>query len=208
MNWTLLLFQTRYLLAIFLLLNLFVTTGLEAQPDLLVSAIRQIPDRGDVGSVQTFTFDLENRSGIIAAGAYRITHYLSTNKALERNIDKLVGEVNTGNTPSGLIADIVGAFAIDASIPPGKYFLILVVDEDNAISESNENNNISASFQTIDVVINGGVIGTSQQCGEVMITHGNHNIHIAGQADEGYFYKIYDLNDSWAEVRSCSAERK
>ena len=173
--------------------------------DLVIENIIRLASVAEIGSVQTFEFDLENRSFTTAAGAYRITHYLSKDRTLERNVDKFVGQIITGNTPSGNTPDIVGAITIDDSVEPGKYFLIVVADEDNDIPESNENNNVEASVATIDVVEGGSSGGNTIQCGEITIkTNDNNNVDITGLPNNDYFFKIHDLEDGWKEVFACS----
>ena len=175
------------------------------QADLLILDIIRFASVAEIGSVQTFEFELENRSFTPAAGPYRITHYLSTNRTLERNVDKLVGQIITGNTPSGNTGDIVGAITIDASVEPGKYFLIVVADEDNDVPESNENNNVEVSVATMDVVVDNGNGGNTIQCGEITIkTDNNNKVDITGQSNQDYFFKIHDLEDGWREVFACT----
>ncbi len=175
------------------------------QADLLILDIIRFASVAEIGSVQTFEFDLENRSFTPAVGPYRITHYLSTNRTLERNVDKFVGQIVTGNTPSGNTGGIVGAINIDASVEPGKYFLIVVADEDNDVPESNENNNVEVSVATMDIVRDGGGGGNTIQCGEITIkTDDNNNVVITGQANNDYFFKIHDLEDGWREVSACT----
>ena len=81
-------------------LDVNVTGGGGGQADLVILDIIRFASVAEIGSVQTFEFDLENRSVTPASGAYRITHYLSKNSTLDRNVDKFVGQIITGNTPS------------------------------------------------------------------------------------------------------------
>ncbi|MEL6925260.1 MAG: CARDB domain-containing protein, partial [Bacteroidota bacterium] len=53
----------------------------------------------------------------------------------------IVGEVATGSTPVGTIADVEGAISIPANTTSGSYFLILVADDGKVIAEEDESNN-------------------------------------------------------------------
>lgn len=179
--------------------------GGDGKADLLILNVTRFASVAEIGSVQTLEFQIENRSITTAVGPYRISHYLSKDRTLQRNVDKFVGQIITGNTPSGNSGNIVGAITVDASVEPGKYYLIVVADEDNDVPESNENNNIAVSIPTMDVVEGGGGGGMTIPCGEITIqTDGNNKLDIMGQANKEYFFKIHDLDDGWKEVYACS----
>jgi len=103
------------------------------------------------GAFTDYTFDLVNNGNAVAAGNYDIKLYLSTDNTLSGN-DAFVGDVKTGNTPIGTIAN-VGAQLRAQFVQAGNYFLIVSVDADNDIAESNENNNTYT--QAITVVTGG-----------------------------------------------------
>ena len=94
-----------------------------------------------VGQLTDYTFDLNNIGAIAALTDYKIELFLSTDNSLSAN-DIFIGEVNTGNTFPGTIAG-VNAQAIANNVNPGSYRLIVFVDSNNNIQESNENNNIT-----------------------------------------------------------------
>ncbi len=93
-----------------------------------------------LGTVTELTFDLINSGNALAVGDYQIGIYLSEDPNLD-NLDLLVGEVITGFTPVGTISDIPASASIPANTPVGPYYLLLKVDANDVIEESNENNN-------------------------------------------------------------------
>jgi hypothetical protein len=95
------------------------------------------------GSTGAFTFIFNRGPG--AAGAYEIGFYLSADTVFSAGTDAFLGVV-TGSglsTPSGTIHS-APVLAVPATTPPGNYYLVLVADPRNLVSESNENNNSRA----------------------------------------------------------------
>ena len=119
-------------------------------PDLSITGFSTIPE-GVPGEVTTYTFDLNNTGGRLAAGDYEVGAYLSEFSTLNANSVR-VGWVNTGNTPIGTIRNVPGAITIPAGIAPGFYYLILWADDGEEITELDENNNqVALPFQVIEV---------------------------------------------------------
>ena len=110
-------------------------------PDLNLAQLSGLPAFAKQGEVVNFTFDLINSGDAIASGDYAISAILSTDSNVGNADDVEVGVINTGNTPVGTISDVQGAITIPANQPPGGYFLILIADANNDITESNESNN-------------------------------------------------------------------
>lgn len=96
------------------------------------------------GEVVFFDFDINNIGNDIASGDYNIMSYLSTDAFFDAS-DISVGDLVTGNTGVGSIPNVEGAIAIPANLPPGNYYLIIVIDALSAISELDETNNILVS---------------------------------------------------------------
>jgi len=111
-------------------------------PDLVLTNL-QIPSNGNPGDLVNFTFNLNNIGTSPALGDYTVGVYWSTNNTFE-NSDILVGDVLTGNTPVGTIADVPAVFTIPVSSTPGTYYIILKADIHNAIHEHNELNNTNS----------------------------------------------------------------
>ena len=132
-------------------------------PDLWLGNL-QAPASGQVGSIVSFNFDLNNTGNAIAEGAYLIEHYLSVDPVFDSG-DVLVGEVPTGNTPVGTISQVPASIFIPAGTATGNYYLLLVADADNDIAEFSENNNLlSQPFEVTDgiVICQGDIFLTSQ----------------------------------------------
>ena len=109
------------------------------EPDLTVSNLSNLANSGNVGEVISFNFDLNNIGNITATGSYNVNTYISTDNTFSSD-DILVGEVPTGDTPVGIIQDVPAAITVP-NLADGNYFLIVVADALNQITESNENNN-------------------------------------------------------------------
>ena len=169
-------------------------------PDLSLSNIQNFPSTAQKGSVATFNFDLNNFGQSTANGAYKINIYLTENRGVSQ-FDPVVGEINTGNTPVGTTANVTAAVTIPLNQNEGDYYLILRVDDEFDIEESNESNNFLVSAQTF--LVTGGTGGQTVQCGDIRIDYSPGTIAMKGLANTAYFFKIHDLNAGWAEVYSC-----
>ncbi len=122
-------------------------------PDLTLSNF-SAPSSGERGTVINYTFDLQNVGMIDATGDFVIRTYFSTDDTLSPD-DVADGVIPTGNLGAGqTVNNVPGASTIPTSLAAGDYFLLVRVDDDIQISESNENNNIALS--TITVTVSGG----------------------------------------------------
>ena len=109
-------------------------------PDLTVSNITNLPTSVMPSSVINMNFDLNNIGNETASGSYNISTYLSQDMTLSGD-DILVGNIMTAGTVVGTTSDVLNSIAIPSSAS-GNYFVLLVADMDNAIMETNENNNM------------------------------------------------------------------
>ena len=109
-------------------------------PDLTVSNFI-IADDIVLNELTSYTFDLNNLGNIAASEDYSVELFLSNDNTFSNN-DVFVGNVRTGNTFPGTIPNI-NAQLIAASFATGQQNLIVVVDANDEIEESNENNNIT-----------------------------------------------------------------
>ncbi|MEM9919533.1 MAG: CARDB domain-containing protein, partial [Bacteroidota bacterium] len=117
-------------------------------PDLLSSNFNP-PARGVTNSIVNFTVDLKNEGRGAATDNFEIGLFLSTDPSLSAD-DIDVGEIPTGNfAPLSFIRNVPGAFNL-AGVAPKTYFLLIVVDRDNDITESNENNNLVSTLFTVE----------------------------------------------------------
>ena len=104
-----------------------------------------------------FSFDAKNIGTGNATNAFTIKSYLSIDRVLDAS-DYQNGVISTANYPAGAnLLQIQGAMRLESNLYnfyKDKYFLILKIDADNQITESNENNNVVASFDPVNVLNN------------------------------------------------------
>lgn len=126
------------------------------QPDLMSMNLTATPSSLNAGDKTTVKFTLRN-IGMASAGAARQDIVLSADNVINAQ-DQVLGSVNSAAiAPQGsqmLQTDVT----IPATLPAGTYFLAVVADAGNAVTESNENNNITMIQITVasmpDLVIN------------------------------------------------------
>ncbi|MFM2268352.1 MAG: hypothetical protein RL757_1793, partial [Bacteroidota bacterium] len=126
------------------------------QPDLTVSnlSLTTTPPVS-AGSVVNYRFNISNIGTAAATGAFNVKAYISRDNVLSAD-DIQDGIVPTGNLAVGqIVNNVAGASTIPSSLAAGNYYLILKIDSDNQIAESNENNNVIA-LATPFAVTNGG----------------------------------------------------
>ena len=114
----------------------------------------------------TYNFDLSNIGNAAALGNFNVKAWISADNTIS-NDDIQNGNVTTGNYGPGLtVSDIPGASAIPAGLADGSYYLILKVDADNDIVESNEGNNEASTTFTVSgngpANCSGDIVLTSQ----------------------------------------------
>ncbi len=101
------------------------------------------------GEVIEYTFSLSNIGTADASNNFSIKAYFSTDASLSAD-DIFDGIVPTGNVGAGVtIPNVTGASTVP-NLAPGQYYLILKVDADDEIMESNEANNTIVSLLTIE----------------------------------------------------------
>jgi GEVED domain/CARDB/Domain of unknown function DUF11/Secretion system C-terminal sorting domain len=113
-------------------------------PDLTISnlVVPSTTVQVGAGRVLGFRFDVGNNSTVAVPNSFRIKSYFSTDQVLSAD-DLVRGDFSTGNYVAGFSVNVGNS--IDATIPEGQYYLIVKIDADNEILESNENNNIVVS---------------------------------------------------------------
>jgi Leucine-rich repeat (LRR) protein len=121
-------------------------------PDLTLANVNFRDPSVYLNGIAYFSFDAKNIGTGNATNAFTIKSYLSKDRVLDA-LDYQNGVISTANYPAGAnILQIQGAMRLEASVFYGDYYLILKIDADNQITESNENNNVVASGNTIAVV--------------------------------------------------------
>jgi hypothetical protein len=124
-----------------LIVPITIGNGSGNLPDLNMANLNITNATLNAGQILNFKFDLKNTGTGNATGNFNIKSYISTDNVLSAN-DIQDGVVPTGNLIAGAnILQTMGAATIPASLAAGSYYLILKVDADNAIAESDENNN-------------------------------------------------------------------
>jgi hypothetical protein len=134
-------------------------TAATALPDLTLANLNVTGTSVAQGGVVNFKFDAKNIGTGDVANAFTIKSYLSTDAVLDAS-DYQNGSIPTANYAAGAsILQIVGAMQVANTVAAGNYYVILKIDADNAITESNETNNVLVSAATIAVTATSG--GTS-----------------------------------------------
>ncbi len=129
-------------------------------PDLTLSNLENVAGNMSQGAVEFFEFDLNNIGNAMATNSYTITMYISTDQNLSNN-DSFGGNLQTANTFVGTDPNIPAAITVP-NVPDGNYYMIIKVDSENNIQESNENNNTITSGQiTISSGGGGGCNGST-----------------------------------------------
>jgi uncharacterized repeat protein (TIGR02543 family) len=111
-------------------------------PDLTVSSpIQFSPSSVVQGGTITVTWTEKNQ-GDGVAGSYTVSVYLATS---EHGTDYLLGRLSRSRLDAGESNTYTLSFTIPQNIPPGNYYVTILIDDDMNIYESNENNNIGSS---------------------------------------------------------------
>ncbi|HFA51115.1 MAG TPA: hypothetical protein ENJ95_19045, partial [Bacteroidetes bacterium] len=123
--------------------------GSPALPDLVLANLNILNAPIGAGETLNYSFDISNLGSGAASGNFNVKAWISTDNLLSPD-DIQDGTVQTGNYAPGLTqTGIPGASTIPSGLADGNYFLIVKVDADDVISESNEDNNIV--FQNFSV---------------------------------------------------------
>ncbi len=126
-------------------------------PDLTLSNLTISNPSVPQGQILNWKVDIKNIGTGNAASNFSVKAYLSTDNVLSTN-DIQDGIIPTANFAAGFSSlQVPSASTIATTIPAGQYYLILKVDPDNQVTESNENNNILVSTSTFTVTTNSTV---------------------------------------------------
>lgn len=149
------------------------------------------------GSV-IFDYEILN-SGATASGAGTIGYYLSTDPTITTG-DRLIVTGNLFNAvPGGGSSGRAGStIKLPTDIGPGTYYLGVIVDKDNAVSETNENNNASVAKQITIAQQHGGHSYAFVSAGEGMswteaqeaaAAMGGYLVNITSQAENTFVHQ-------------------
>ncbi len=122
------------------------TGGTTLLPDLTISNPQKTIFQALPGVTVPFTLNLQNIGTAAAPGNFSIKTYLSQDQLFSAN-DVLVGTFPTSNLAAGaVIPNLALTLTTAANQTPGNFFVIMRVDSDNQIVESNESNNVLSEF--------------------------------------------------------------
>ncbi|MCF8443009.1 MAG: DUF11 domain-containing protein, partial [Saprospiraceae bacterium] len=117
------------------------------KPDLTISNLVIGNSPVQPGQVLTYNFDLANIGNGAASADFKVKAWISTDPYFSSN-DIQDGIVPTGNFIAGFsVSGVPGSSTLPSVLAAGQYYLLLKVDADEVISESNESNNwVSGTF--------------------------------------------------------------
>lgn len=111
------------------------------QPDLTIADLHVPNPSVAAGAILGYNFDASNIGTGVVPGNFSIKSYISSDQTLSAN-DIQDGTIPTGNFDAGFsVLNVVGATTIPDNLAAGAYYLIVKIDGDNAVAETNENNN-------------------------------------------------------------------
>jgi hypothetical protein len=191
---------------------LTVTVGTNSTIDLTVTGLGT-PTTGTIGGMLSPTSMTVINQGTVSSGAFRVAFYFSTNSTITLS-DVFSGTVC--DYPGGLTAGAGdtcnGAVAVPNTLTPGTYYLGVIADDQDQVSESDELNNSRAAgpvtlsgASTIDLTVSAltapatGVIGGTLT--SISMTVENLGSTPTGAFRVGFYYST-DATISTADVYS------
>jgi hypothetical protein len=129
----------------------------QALPDITVSNLVISIPTVIPNQTESYFFDLKNIGAAAATVSFGYQAYLSTDNVLSAN-DIDAGLFPTATAPNEVIAGFSKRLSLyyipQTTTPSGNYYVILKVDPNNLVRESNENNNIAVSTTTFTILPN------------------------------------------------------
>jgi hypothetical protein len=127
------------------------TRGTVTLPDLTLANLTIPTPSVEQGKILNFKFDGKNIGNASTTGNFTIKSYLSFDSALTSD-DYQDGVISTANYTAGAnITQIAGSMTVASTVRTGSYYLLLKIDADNGIVESDETNNVLVSSNLITV---------------------------------------------------------
>jgi subtilase family serine protease len=127
--------------------------------DLLLTQIGASPSSVPAGGNLSLSATIANQGGGPAASS-AVGYYLSTNQTLDAS-DRLLGTSSGAALGVNLDANRQQVAAVPANVTPGAYYVLFVADPANAVSETNENNNMAS----LPVTVTQGLAARDQTAG-------------------------------------------
>lgn len=122
------------------------------RPDLTSSGLSFGPGTVDAGQSISVSDALFNQ-GLADSSAFRVGIYLSNDATITIE-DRLIAVRSLPSLPMGITSSVSGVPTfIPSNTPGGDYFVGIIIDDLNAVLESDEGNNSLAAFGTLTVTI-------------------------------------------------------
>ena len=168
--------------------NITDGTGGGNQADLTLANLTIPTPSVQQGQILNFRADFKNIGTAPATGSFNVKSYLSRDQVLSPD-DYQDGVVPTANYAAGLtVAQVAAAMTVRNTVTAGNYYLILKIDADNSIAESNENNNTIVSVNTVNVTaVGGGTCFNKFQINTIYPTAGQCTDNNLTQSEFGTF---------------------
>ncbi|MEP0545591.1 MAG: CARDB domain-containing protein [Rhodothermales bacterium] len=116
--------------------------GGDGDADLDVTSASVSPSSAEVGEDVQVSYTIAN-DGDEQAGSFTLAFYFSTNRSLGSS-DVAAESISVDEVDAGDSEDGEVEFAVPSSLDPGDYFLLVVADDGNDVTESDESNNTFA----------------------------------------------------------------
>ena len=128
----------------------------QALPDLTVSNLVIVLPSVIPNQTESYFFDVKNSGTAASTVAFSYRAYLSTDAILSANdIDAgIFPSATEPIVPAGFSARFSLYYIPNTTVPSGNYYIILKVDHNNLVRESNENNNVVVSTTTFTLLPN------------------------------------------------------
>ena len=137
--------------------NIAVTIQAQTSPDLTVQNSLLSPISLLAGESTTMSADIMN-IGNANASSFNFKSYLSLNPTFEsyNDIELTDATSNIASLNAGATSAYNRSVGIPANTVPGVYYVLFVVDSENAITEQNKENNIAYATLTVNSQSSGG----------------------------------------------------
>ncbi len=184
----------------------FTVTSGGSLPDLTISDLQIQNASIAAGSTLSFSFDYSNIGSGGSSSVFLIKSYLSTDNVLSPNDIEEAVWADANSSPGFVQNDIPTNSMVPPGFAAGNYFIILKVDGDNVITESNEGNNTVSKPFTLITVGGGDACEKSLVPGGLVCTEktaaGNYRLAVNPQG--GTAYKRYEFTPGGTLVSNLS----
>ena len=154
-------------------------TGATQQPDLVANTVSLGSTSLSIGGSTTVSYHIQD-IGNASAGASVSKVYVSTDNVITTS-DTLLASVNDGTITAGNSLSDSTSVTLPSGLAAGTYWIGVIADANNQVSESNENNNVSTPIQIT-------VAGATQQPDLVAntVSLGSTSLPVGGSTTVSY----------------------